>query len=526
MQATTARREDMPALMALYRACIGAPGCTWNEYYPNEEDIAADIAAGMLFCYRDVSGAPFAAVALGASEEDDPVFHAGRARNPCFLARLVVRGDMRRQGFAERLARDALAIAEARGYDGAMLLVGVQNAAARALYDKLGFVEIGRCRLYDIDWHCLERVFEHNHEMEETAMECKKDRKYALVTASSMGVRITPEGRQPVSQSRLYEMYSTSAETNVLNVSASLGLNTLVLTKFVKDSAIASFIKSELRRRGIEYRGAEVAQGGPWGYRHQFNIADSGFGLRGPVVQNDRAGEVGRTLSAEEFDLDRLFGEEGCEILHLSGLIAALSEQSTDCCLKLARAAKRHGTRVSFDLNYRASFWQGREKELRESFKEIASLSDILIGNEEDFQLALGVQGPEAGGEGLAGKIDGFKGMIARVREEYPNASMFATTLREVESANAHLWGAILLAGDEWTVELPRRIDVLDRIGGGDGFVGGLLYGVLKGWNSADCLHFGWATGVMAASVLTDYAAPESEKQVWSIYEGNARVKR
>ena len=115
---------------------------------------------------------------------------------------------------------------------------------------------------------------------------------------------------------------------------------------------------------------------------------------------------------------------------------------------------------------------------------------------------------------------------IAQVKQKYPNAQMFATTLRQVISANEHLWGAIVLAGDEWYVEEPREIQVMDRIGGGDGFSGGLLYGVLNGWEPEKCLQFGWASGVLAASSLNDYAEPADEKQVWDIYKGNARVQR
>jgi len=120
-------------------------------------------------------------------------------------------------------------------------------------------------------------------------------------------------------------------------------------------------------------------------------------------VHNDRAGEVGRTLSVKDFDLDRLFGKEGVQIVHLSGLIAALSPETSQFCLEVARFAKRHGTLISFDLNHRATFWKGREEELHAAFTEIASLSDILIGNEEDYQLCLGVKGPEAGGREYRG---------------------------------------------------------------------------------------------------------------------------
>ena len=350
--------------------------------------------------------------------------------------------------------------------------------------------------------------------------------RYAVACPTSMGVRITPENRMAVHNSNHFYLQATSAESNVLNVASSLGRECLVLTKFVKGSPIADFIKAQLRARNIAYEGAEVDQGGPWGYRHQFNIADSGFGLRAPRVWNDRAGEVGRTLSAGEFDLDRIFGREGVGILHLSGLIAAMSPETTQCCLELARAAKKYGTLVSFDLNYRATFWKGREEELYAAFHEIASVADVLVGNEEDFQLCLGFKGPEAGGKDLSGKIDSFKAMVTQVKEKYPNAQLFGTTLRQVVSANEHLWGAILLSDDGWVVEEPRPIPVMDRIGGGDGFTGGLLYGVLNGWTAEKCLQFGWASGVLAASSLNDYAEPADEKQVWDIYAGNARVQR
>lgn len=354
----------------------------------------------------------------------------------------------------------------------------------------------------------------------------KKDYRYSLVIPTSMGIRITPQNRQPVHSSDLFKMQVTSAESNVGSVSSFLGLPVKILTTFVKDSPIARMIKDNLQQRHMDFEGKEVEQGGPWGYRHQINIADGGFGARGPRVFNDRAGEVGRSLNVKDFDLDRIFGQEGVQIIHISGLVGALSPETGRFCLELARAAKKHGTRISFDLNYRASFWEGREQELREIFSEIAGLADILVGNEEDFQLSLGIQGPEAGGKDISAKIDGFKGMIGRVKKEYPNASVFATTLRQVVSANRHFWGAIMYAEDQWHVIEPREIDVLDRIGGGDGFVGGLLYGVLRGWEPEKWAQFGWATGALATTFETDYGQPADEDQVWSIFEGNARVKR
>ncbi|MFZ4546645.1 MAG: sugar kinase [Bacteroidales bacterium] len=354
----------------------------------------------------------------------------------------------------------------------------------------------------------------------------KKDFTWSLLVPTSMGVRITPVNGQPVHSSDTFKMQATSAETNVASIPAYLGLAVKVLTTFVKDSPIAQFIKNNLAGRRMAFEGKDIEQGDPWGYRHQFNIADSGFGSRGPRVQNDRAGEVGRSLNVKDFDLERIFVKEGVQIMHLSGLIAALSPETSTFCLELARAAKKSGTRISFDLNYRASFWKGREKELHDIFVEIASVSDILVGNEEDFQLCLGIEGPEAGGKDIDSKIDSFKKMIQRVKIAFPDASVFATTLRQVISTNKHLWGSIMLEGENWHVIEPREINVLDRIGGGDGFVGGLLYGILKEWTPEKCMQFGWASGALATTFLTDYAQPADEDMVWCIWQGNARVKR
>ena len=358
------------------------------------------------------------------------------------------------------------------------------------------------------------------------SLELRKEFKYSLVVPTSMGVRITPINGQPVQSTNMFQMQATSAESNVASISSYLGLPVKVLTNFVKDSPIAAFIKADLRGRHMEYEGPEVPQGGPWGYRHQFNIADSGFGLRGPRVQNDRAGEVGRILNVKDFDLERIFVKEGVQIVHLSGLIAALSPEASSFCLEIARFAKKNGTLISFDLNHRATFWEGREEELREAFTEIASLSDILIGNEEDYQLCLGVEGPAAGGENIEDTIEAFKGMILNASKAFPNVSVFANTLREVISANEHLWGAIVYENETWHEAPLRTINVIDRIGGGDGFVGGLLYSILSGMDSEKWIKFAWASGALATTFITDYAQPADEDVIWSIWEGNARVRR
>ena len=354
----------------------------------------------------------------------------------------------------------------------------------------------------------------------------RDDASYAMLIVTSMGARLTPVERQPVFDARHFELQVTSAESNVASVSSYLGLPVKVLTALVSNSPIGKTIRHDLMGRGMTVEAKEVVQDNPWGYRHQFNIADMGCGSRGPRVTNDRAGEVGRTLGPGDFDLERIFGEEGVKVVHLSGLVAALSPSTGELCLEVAKAAAAHGTLVSFDLNHRASFWKGRETELTKLFQDIAHHSQILIGNEEDFQLCLGLEGPQAGGEGLTAKIEKFKEMINRAGEAYPATKLFATTLREVESANSHHWGAILRFDGTWYVEEPREIGVLDRIGGGDGFVGGMLYAALSGMEPEKWIQFGWASGAAATTRNTDYNKPFDENEIWAIHAGNSRVVR
>jgi len=155
-----------------------------------------------------------------------------------------------------------------------------------------------------------------------------------------------------------------------------------------------------------------------------------------------------------------------------------------------------------------------------QAFTQIASQADVLVGGVGLFPLCLGVEAPrEARG-------DAAREMLLRAKEKFPNVELLGTTLRDIVSANKHQWGAAILADGVWAVEEQRPIEVLDRIGGGDGFTGGVLYGVLNGWNAQKCLQFGWAAGVLAVSTLNDYAEPANESQLWDIVAGDADVQR
>jgi len=210
----------------------------------------------------------------------------------------------------------------------------------------------------------------------------------------------------------------------------------------------------------------------------------------------DRAGEGGRTLNVKDFDWsENLFVREGVEIVHLSGLICrAVARDGAPSCLELARPPENTAPAISFDLNHRASFWKGREEELRGSFWRLPGLR--RAGGERGGLPALpGIEG-RSGREGLAAKIDAFKGMIGRARQAFPTPRSSPPSLREVMSTNCHLWGATPLGrrrfGTSWSL---ARSSVLDGNRRRDAFVGGLLYAILRAWEPKKWIQFAWASG-------------------------------
>ena len=347
-------------------------------------------------------------------------------------------------------------------------------------------------------------------------MNFQENCKYDIAAVSSMGLRLCPAGRQSLFSGAPLQLQATSAETNVLSALSSLGMRTKVLTRFVEGLETSRYIKAELARRGIEAEGPDVPQGGPWGYRHQINLADSGFGCVPPAVQNDRAGEVGRSIRAADFDARKLFGEDGCRIFHLSGLIACLSETAGKACLELVKAAKAAGAKISFDVNYRPSLHAGREKELYALFDELCSLADILSG--ASYMVSEG--------KGRAKDMDEEAVYAEKLRKRYPQAEVIFSCCRQEESANRHRVGAVLLKNCTLTRRDLQEIDVADRIGGGDGYLAGMLYGLLKGYDAETCLDLGFAVSALAVSGMQDYAMPASEQQLWQICRGNAQIKR
>jgi 2-dehydro-3-deoxygluconokinase len=254
--------------------------------------------------------------------------------------------------------------------------------------------------------------------------------------------------------------------------------------------------------------------------------SDRGYGVRPPVVFYNRSNEAAALLKPGDFDWARI-GARGLRWFHSGGIFAALSETTSEVILEGMQAARSLGAINSFDLNYRAKLWAsiGGISRAQQVLRRIASNVDALIGNEEDLQKGLGINGPEVG---QRSKLDPetFFTMIERVVEQYPNIKMVATTLREVHSSNRHDWAAVLWLNGQRFVSPTCQLDVLDRIGGGDGFAAGLIYGLIAGRSPDEALRLGWAHGAFLTTFPGDITMASLEEIEAFARGGSARVQR
>jgi 2-dehydro-3-deoxygluconokinase len=254
--------------------------------------------------------------------------------------------------------------------------------------------------------------------------------------------------------------------------------------------------------------------------------SDRGQGVRAPVVFYNRANEAGALLSPGDFDWAKICAG-GLRWFHSGGIFAALSETTSELILEGMQAARSFGAVNSFDLNYRAKLWDGAggPDRARQVLRRIAGQVDALFGNEEDLQKGLGIAGPEVGSRSKLDP-DAFFRMIDRVVEHYPNIKLVATTLREVHSANRHDWAAVLWLDGERFVSPTCQLDVLDRIGGGDGFSAGLIYGLVSGRSPEEALRLGWAHGAFLTTFPGDVTMASLPEVEAFARGGSARVQR
>jgi len=337
--------------------------------------------------------------------------------------------------------------------------------------------------------------------------------------------RLDP-GIIPFRKARTFDIHVSGGEYNVAaNLSDCFGLKTGIATAMVR-YGIGELVQSRIRETGVTPFYKWFDHDGVRGPNIATVYSDRGQGVRPPVVFYNRSNEAGALLKPGDFDWKALF-TPGVRWFHSGGIFAALSETTSELIIEAMQAAHAAGVINSFDLNYRAKLWSpiGGLQKAQSVLRRIVSQVDALIGNEEDLQLGLGIRGPEVAAKSKLDS-DTFFQMIEKVVEQFPNIKMVATTLREVHSTNRHDWGAVLWLDGQRFVSPTCQLDVIDRIGGGDGFASGLLYGLITGKTPEQALRLGWAHGALLTTFPGDISLAKLPEVEAFAKGGSARVQR
>lgn len=346
-----------------------------------------------------------------------------------------------------------------------------------------------------------------------------------LLSLGALVHRLDP-GIIPFRKARSFDIHVSGGEYNVAaNLSDCFGLKTGVATAMVR-YPIGEMIQARVREMGVTPYYKWFDHDGVRGPNLATVYSDRGMGARGPVVFYNRANEAGALLKPGDFDWKGIFAK-GVRWFHSGGIFAALSPTTSELILEGMQAAKAAGAIVSFDLNYRAKLWNaaGGPGRAPETLDRIAKSVDAIIGNEEDLQKGLGVAGPDVSAHS---KLDpnAFFGIIENVVKKYPNVKLVATTLREVHSTNRHDWAAVLWLNGKRYVSPQMALDVHDRIGGGDGFAAGLIYGLMTGRSPDESLRLGWAHGALLTTFPGDVTMAKLDEVEALAKGGSARVQR
>jgi 2-dehydro-3-deoxygluconokinase len=367
--------------------------------------------------------------------------------------------------------------------------------------------------------------------MPDLAIRPAGDCRYDALSLGEVMLRLDP-GAGRVRTARSFRVWEGGGEYNVARgLRRTFGLRTAVVTaladnevgRLVEDFVLTGGVDTELIR-WVPYDGTGRT------VRNGLNFTERGFGVRGAVGTSDRGNTAASQLRPGDVDWHRIFGELGVRWFHTGGIFAALSETTAEVVLEAVTVAKEHGTVVSYDLNYRPSLWRaiGGQARAHEVNRAIAPHVDVMIGNEEDFTAALGfaVEGVD---EHLAElPVETFAAMIDRVATAYPNFAVIATTLRAVRSATVNDWGALAWSAGTGVVQATPRpgLEVLDRVGGGDSFASGLVYGLLDGLPLATAVEYGAAHGALAMTTPGDTSMATKAEVAKLAGGGSARVDR
>ena len=349
----------------------------------------------------------------------------------------------------------------------------------------------------------------------------------------SMGevmLRLDPgEGR--IRTARSLRAWEGGGEYNVARgLRRCFGLRTALLSAFA-DNDVGRLVEDFILQGGVDTTLLKWTAYDGIGrtVRNGLNFTERGFGVRGAVGCSDRGHTAASQLKPGDFDWDQIFGKQGTRWFHTGGIFAALSESTADLVIEATTAAQKHGVIVSYDLNYRPSLWKsiGGQKKAQEVNRKIAKNVDVMIGNEEDFTACLGlhVKGADSNLTNL--EKDNFQKMIEQAAKEYPNFKAIATTLRAVKSATINDWSAILWAGGKFYESKHRpNLEIMDRVGGGDSFASGLIYGFLKFGDPQKAVEYGAAHGALAMTTPGDTSMASLAEVEKLVGGGGARVER
>lgn len=354
--------------------------------------------------------------------------------------------------------------------------------------------------------------------------------RYDAVALGEVMLRFDP-GEERIHTSRYFRVWEGGGEYNVARgLRRAFGLRTAVVTALV-DNPVGRLVEDCILTGGVDPL-IHWVQGDGVGrlVRNGLNFTERGFGVRGAVGVSDRGLTAISQLKPEDVDWEYLFGALGVRWFHTGGIFTALSPTSAVTALEAVKAAKKYGTIVSYDLNYRPSLWNsiGGQPKAQLVNRELAGFVDVMIGNEEDFTAALGfkVSGVDENLSSL--EVEGYRKMISEVSDAYPNFQVIATTLRTVHSASINDWGAIAWSRETGFIEATLRegLEILDRVGGGDSFASGLIFGLLEGESLAQAVEYGAAHGALAMTTPGDTTMATKAEVMKFIHGGSARVSR
>jgi 2-dehydro-3-deoxygluconokinase len=357
----------------------------------------------------------------------------------------------------------------------------------------------------------------------------KESCRWDLVSLGEVMLRLDP-GEKRIWTTRTFDVYEGGGEYNVARgLKRCFGLETAIVTAFA-DNPVGRLAQDLIYQGGVDQ---SLVRWVPYdgvgrNVRNGLNFTERGFGVRAALGCSDRGHTAVSQLKPGEIDWENIFGKLGARWFHTGGIFCALSANTPEVAIEAMQAARKHGTIVSYDLNFRDSLWKsiGGKARAQEVNRKLAPYVDVMLGNEEDFSAALGFEVPGMNPHLTAFEVDGFKKMIQTVIQQFP-FKVVATTLRKARTASFNDWGAICFRDGQFYQAIDREnLEILDRVGGGDSFASGLIYGFLAGKDAKWAVECGAAHGALAMTTPGDTTMVTLDEVLKFMKGAGARIER